>query len=56
MSPLETDPLGTAGHLLRVAALLLGLGLFMAFSPTSFGIEIGAVERADRARRRVSTT
>ena len=53
MPPLETVGLGELGHALRIAAILLGLGLAMAFSPTTFGIEIGAVEGSRDARQRV---
>lgn len=45
--------LGDAGHLARAVGGLLVLGMALAFSPTTFGIEIGAVEDGRRTRARV---
>ena len=48
------DLLTDLGHLIRVVASLIGLGLVMAFSPTTFGIEIGTLDRPGTARRQVA--
>ena len=44
---------GEVGYLLRTVGALLILGLIMGFSPTTFGIEIGELEHADKVRLRV---
>jgi hypothetical protein len=55
MPPLEIALFGDLGHVVRITATLLGLGIVMAISPTTFGIEIGAVQGSSQARRRVLT-
>ncbi|MBA8793000.1 hypothetical protein FHX74_000594 [Friedmanniella endophytica] len=51
MHPLDLAAvLGGVGRLVQVVLALFGLGLVTAFSPTTFGIEIGVLERARRAR------
>lgn len=53
MSPTAYALLGDVTHGLRVAGSLLGLGLIMGFSPTTYGIEVGTIEHAHQARLRV---
>jgi hypothetical protein len=44
---------GEAGEVLRTVLTLLVLGLVMAFSPSTFGIELDAIGHAPKVRRRV---
>ncbi|MET1007745.1 MAG: hypothetical protein ABWX96_19505 [Propionibacteriaceae bacterium] len=53
MLPLEIALFDDLGHALRIIGILVGLGIVMAISPTTFGIELGAVEGSPDARRRV---
>jgi len=54
MPPLEIALFDDLGHALSITGILVGLGIVMATSsPTTFGIEIGAVGGSPHARRRV---
>ena len=54
MPPLEIALFDDLGHALSISGILVGLGIVMATSsPTTFGIEMGAVGGSPHARRRV---
>ena len=54
MPPLEIALFDDLGHALSTTGILVGLGIVMAASsPTTFGIEMGAVGGSPHARRRV---
>jgi hypothetical protein len=44
---------GNLGHVLRAAGALFGLGIVIAFSPTTLGIEIEVLEQPRASRRAV---